>query len=93
MVAGLRIHVSDRVTSNTVSGVLQYKTYLVAPGSLGLFYQRGVQVEFDRDILKFSDIISASVHMAVHLFGWSDSTSSVVCEDDQSIHVVRINSK
>ena len=93
MVAGLRIHVSDRVTSNTVSGILQYKTYLVAPGSLGLFYQRGVQVEFDRDILKFSDIISASVHFAVHLFGYSDATSAVVCEDDQSVHVVRINSK
>lgn len=93
MVAGLRIHVSDRVTSNTVSSILQYKSYLIAPEALALFYQRGVQVEFDRDILKFSDIISASVHFAPHLYGYSDSTAGVVAQDNNSIHVVRINSK
>lgn len=92
MVAGLRIHVSDRVTSNTVSALLQYKSYLIAPEALSLFYQRGVQVEFDRDILKFSDIISASCHFAPHLNGYSDAVASVVAEDSNSIHVVRINS-
>jgi len=93
MIAGLKIHVSDLVTSNTVSSVQQYKTYLVAPDALGLFYQREVQVEFDRDTLKFSDVISASVHFAPHLYGYSDATSSIVAQDDKSILVVRINTQ
>jgi hypothetical protein len=92
MVAGLRIHVSDRVTTNTVSSVQQYKTYLIAPDSLALFYQRSVMVEFDRDILKFSDVISANVHFAPHLYGYNDATSAIVYQDNKSIMVVRINS-
>jgi len=91
MIAGLRIHVSDRVTSNTISAVQQYKCYLVAPESLALFYQRQVMVEFDRDVLKFSDIVSASVHFAPHLYGYDDTTASVVAQDNKSIAVVRIN--
>ena len=93
MVAGLKIHVSDLVTSNTVSAIVQYKSYLVAPGSLALFYQRAVQVEFDRDILKKSDIISADVHFAPHLFGYDDVSANVVAEQSKSIAVVRINSR
>jgi len=91
MIAGLKIHVSDRVTSNTISSVQQYKTYLVAPESLALFYQREVQVEFDRDILNKSDVISADVHFAPHLYGYDDATASVVAQDNKSIAVVRIN--
>lgn len=93
MIAGLKIWVSDRVTSNTVSSIQQYKTYLVAPESLALFYQREVQVEFDRDILAKSDIISADVHFAPHLYGYDDVTASVVAQDDKSVHVVRINTR
>jgi hypothetical protein len=92
MVAGLRIHVSDRVTTNTVSSVQQYKTYLIAPDSLALFYQRSVMVEFDRDILKFSDVISANVHFAPHLYGYDDATAGIVYQDAKSVIVVRINS-
>lgn len=93
MVAGLRIHVSDRVTTNTVSSIQQYKSYLVAPGALALFYQRAVQVEFDRDILAKSDIVSADVHFAPHLYGYDDATSAVVAQDNNSILVVRINTQ
>lgn len=93
MVAGLKVHVSDLVTTNTVSSIQQYKTYLIAPGALALFYQRQVMVEFDRDVLKFSDIVSANVHFAAHLYGYSDATATVVAEDDKSILCVRINSR
>lgn len=92
MVAGLRIHVSDRVTSNTISAIQQYKSYLIAPEALGLFYQRQVLIEFDRDILLRSDIVAASVDFAPHLYGFDDSTSAIVEQDNNSIKVVRINS-
>jgi hypothetical protein len=67
MISGLPIIISDRVTVSAVSTVNQYKTYVVAPGALGLFYQRQVKVEFDRDILKQNDLIAATVHFAPHL--------------------------
>lgn len=90
---GLPILLSDRVTSAVVSSVTYYNTYVVGPGSLALFYQRGVQVEFDRDILKSSDVIAATVHFATHLHGYDDATSAVKVEDNKSITVVKVKSK
>jgi hypothetical protein len=90
---GLPIEVSDRVTTAVVSSVTQYKTYVVAPGALALFYQRMVNVEFDRDILLKADIISADVHFAPHLFGYDDDSSAVAAEDNKSIGVVQITTK
>jgi hypothetical protein len=90
---GLPIEVSDRVTTAVVSSVTQYKTYVVSPGALALFYQRMVNVEFDRDILLKADIISADVHFAPHLFGYDDDTSAVAAEDNKSIGVVQITTK
>ncbi len=89
---GMPIFISDLVTTATSSVTPQYQTYVVGRGSLGLFYQRQVQVEFDRDILKLSDIISANVHFAAHLFGYDDNGSTVVAQDNKSIHVVSIKS-
>lgn len=89
---GMPIFLSDRVTSATVSSALQYHTYIVGTGALGLFYQRQVMVEFDRDILALADIISANVHFASHLFGYDESGAAVVAEDNKSIHVVSVNS-
>lgn len=91
-VMGLPIVVSDRVTVNAVSSVNKYQSYIVGPGSLALFYQRQVMVEFDRDILLLADIISSNVHFAPHLFGWDDQSSAVVAEQNKSIHVVNIKS-
>lgn len=69
MVAGLRVYVSDRVTTSAMSGSsnLAYKSYIVAPEMLALYYQRQVLVEFDRNVLKKSDIIAADVNFAAHL--------------------------
>lgn len=90
---GMPIVLSDRVTTATVSSTLNYNTYVVGPESLGLFFQRNVKVEFDRDILKSSDIIAATVHFAPHLFGYDSKTSAVKAEDNRSITVAMIKSK
>jgi hypothetical protein len=89
---GLPIYLSDRVTKSTVSAVNRYNTYIVGAGALGLFYQRQVMVEFDRDILKKTDIISADVHFAAHLFGYDDNGSAVVAEDNKSLHALIVQS-
>lgn len=45
--------------------------YIVKPGSLRLVLKRGVQVEMDRDILNFSDVVTGSVHYATYLYNAS----------------------
>ncbi len=89
---GLPILLSDKVTTATVSSVVKYQTFIVGPGALALFYQREVNVEFDRDILSKEDVVSADTHFAPHLFGWDSKTSAVKAEDNKSIHVVNIKS-
>ncbi len=42
--------------------------YIVKPGALRLVMKRGVLVETDRNILKFSDVITGSVHYATYLY-------------------------
>lgn len=90
---GMPIHVTDRATTTVVSSVTQYRTYIVGPGSLGLFFQRQVQVEFDRDVLKLSDVIAANVHFAAHLFGWDDQGNAQAAEDAKSITAVVVTTK
>lgn len=90
---GLPIHVSDRATTAVVSTVTYYTTFVVGPGALGLFYQRNVNVEMDRDILLKADVISADVHFASHLFGWDDVTDTIAAEDAKTIRVVAIKTK
>lgn len=45
--------------------------YIVKPGALRLVLKRGVQVEMDRDILNFSDVVTGSVHYATYLYNAS----------------------
>lgn len=92
MLSGLPIIVSDLVTTSVVSTVTKYQTFIVGPGALALFYQRQVNVEFDRDILLQADVIASSVHFSPHLFGYDDQGSTVVAEQNKSIHVVNIKS-
>lgn len=92
-ILGLPIILSDRTTINVVSSANQYHTYIVGPGALGLFYQRKVMTEFDRDILLQADVIASTVHFAPHLFGYDDVTAAVVAEQNKSIHSVTLNSK
>ena len=42
--------------------------YIVKPGALRLVMKRGVLVETDRNILKFSNVITGSVHYATYLY-------------------------
>jgi hypothetical protein len=91
--SGLPIVVSDRVGVSVVSSSNRYQTYIIGPGALALFYQRQVNVEFDRDILLLADVIAANVHFAPHLFGWDDQSNAQVAEQAKSIHSVVITSK
>ena len=45
--------------------------FIVKPGALRLIVKRGAQVETDRDILKFSNVITGSVHFATYLYNAS----------------------
>lgn len=90
---GLPVYTSDLVTVSTVSGTTYYNSYIIGKGSLALFYQRQVEIEFDRDVLLKADVISADVHFAPHLYGWDDNSSAVVAEQNKSIHAVLIKSK
>lgn len=94
-ISGLPIVLTDRVATVASSTVLPktYSTYIVGRKALALFYQRQVLVEFDRDILNFADIISASVHFAPHMYGWDESDSTQAAQDAKSIHVVKLRTR
>jgi hypothetical protein len=91
-ILGLPIVLSDKVTITTQSAKNFYRSYLIGPGALALFYQRQVMTEFDRDILLQADVIAATTHFAPHLFGYDDNTTAVVAEDSKSIHAVLLKS-
>ena len=42
--------------------------YIVKPGALRIFVKRGTLVETDRDILSFSNVITASKHFVTYLY-------------------------
>ena len=42
--------------------------YIVKPGALRIFVKRGTLVETDRDILKFTNVITASKHFVTYLY-------------------------
>lgn len=42
--------------------------YIVKPDALRIFVKRGTLVETDRDILKFTNVITASKHFATYLY-------------------------
>lgn len=90
---GFPILLSDRVTTSSVSGTTNYNSYIVGPGALALFYQRSVQVEFDRDTLLLADVISSNVHFAAHLYGWDDQSNALAWEQAKSIHCVKVVSQ
>jgi hypothetical protein len=89
---GLPVIVSDLCTV-TSGSPNTYQSYVVGPGALALFYQRQVQVEFDRDILLQADVIAASVHFSSHLFGWDDQGNAQAAEQAKSIHAINFKSK
>ena len=60
MVQGCQVVVSARVPAKTA--------YIVKPGALRLYLKRGVNIEFDRDILAKSTVISADENYIVHMY-------------------------
>lgn len=58
---GCQVIISNKLTT---SGNI----YIVKPGALRIFVKRGTIVETDRDILKFSNVITASKHFVTYLY-------------------------
>ena len=58
---GCQVIVSNKLkTSGTI--------FIVKPGALRLILKRGAMVETDRDILRFTNVITGSVHFATYLY-------------------------
>ena len=51
--------------------------YIVKPDALRIFIKRGTQVEADRDILKFTNVFTASKHFATYLYDASKAIKIV----------------
>lgn len=59
--AGCQVIVTNKlITSKNI--------YIVKPEALRIFVKRGTLVETDRDILKFTNVITASKHFATYLY-------------------------
>lgn len=96
VLSGFPVIVCDTVTTTAVtspSTFTRYNTYLVGPNALGLFYQKQLNVEFDRDILLKSSILSADIHFAPHLFGVDSISAALIAQDARSVWAVKILSK
>lgn len=62
---GCQVMVSNKLKS---TGAGAGDIYLVKPGALRLFLKRDTLVEYDRDIIKFTNVITASKHFAAYLY-------------------------
>lgn len=58
---GCQVIVSNKLTTSK-------NIYIVKPEALRIFVKRGTLVETDRDILKFTNVITASKHFATYLY-------------------------
>ena len=62
---GCQVIVSNKL-KRTAAGAGEI--YIVKPGALRIFLKRDTLVEADRDILKFTNVITASKHYAAYLY-------------------------
>lgn len=62
---GCQVMVSNKLKS---TGAGAGDIYLVKPGALRIFLKRDTLVEYDRDIIKFTNVITASKHFAAYLY-------------------------
>jgi len=58
---GCQVIVSNKLTTSK-------RIYIVKPGALRIFVKRGTMVETDRNILNFTNVITASKHFATYLY-------------------------
>ena len=67
---GCQIIVSNKLKAQTGTG----NAYIVMPGALRIIMKRNCMIETDRDILKFTNVITASQHFACYLY---DATKAI----------------
>lgn len=68
---GCQVMVSNKLKS---TGTGAGDIYIVKPGALRIILKRDVLVEADRDILKFTNVMTASKHLAAYLY---DSSKAI----------------
>lgn len=90
---GLNILVSDRVTTSTISATTAYKSFILGPNALALYYQRTLFVEMERLPRRKLTNFACDINFAPHLYGYDDATTAVVAQDNQSIPVIVVTSK
>ena len=73
---GLRVIVSDDVSTTGSGASTEYSTYFFTPGSIASGEQAGMSLETDRDILAKSDAMAVDLHYTYHPVGskWAVTT-------------------
>ena len=73
---GLRVIVSDDVSTTGSGASTEYSTYFFTPGSIASGEQAGMSMETDRDILAKSDAMAVDLHYTYHPVGskWAVTT-------------------
>ena len=74
--SGLRVIVSDDVSTTGSGASTEYSTYFFTPGSIASGEQAGMSMETDRDILAKSDAMAVDLHYTYHPVGskWAVTT-------------------
>ena len=67
---GCQVMVSNKLTTPKT-------IYIVKPNALRIFIKRGTQIEADRNILKFTNVFTASKHFATYLYDASKAIKIV----------------
>lgn len=67
---GCQVMISNKLTTPKT-------IYIVKPNALRIFVKRGTQIEADRDILKFTNVFTASKHFATYLYDTSKAIKIV----------------
>ncbi len=75
---GLRVIVSDDVTTTGSGSSTEYSTYFFTAGSVASGEQAGLTTETDRDILAKSDAMAIDLHYTYHPVGskWAVTTTN-----------------
>jgi len=75
---GMRVIVSDDVSTVGSGASTEYAVYMFSQGSVGSGEQAGIQTETDRDILQKSDAMSIDLHYVYHPVGakWAVTTAN-----------------
>lgn len=68
---GCQVMVSNKLKSDATG---EGDIYIVKPGALRIILKRDILVEYDRNILKFTNVITASKHLAAYLY---DSSKAI----------------